>query len=180
MSADMPDPLKLLLDIEKRSHQVGSELFAPPASKPEWRGIVFRVGELTLAVSDADVSEMLTIPDVTWVPGSQTWLLGIANVRGELVPVVDLRRFLFEEPVNEDKHTRVLILHHRLVRTGLMVDEVWGMQRFLVETHTDTIPESTQPVRAYLNGSYADEAQRIAVLSVHTLVEDERFLRAAA
>jgi twitching motility protein PilI len=41
-----------------------------------------------------EVNEILTLPVLTPVPGTRSWLLGVANVRGNLVPVIDLRDFI--------------------------------------------------------------------------------------
>ena len=67
---------------------------------------------------------------VTRVPGAKAWIRGIANVRGQLLPVVDLRAFLGGGTTNTDRSTRVLVAHHREVPAGLLVDEVLGFRRF--------------------------------------------------
>ena len=41
-----------------------------------------------------EVVEILPMPQVTPVPGAQPWLLGVANIRGNLLPIVDLKQFL--------------------------------------------------------------------------------------
>ena len=54
-----------------------------------WRGIGFRVGSRRLVSGIDEINELLAVPPLTHVPGTQPWLLGVANVRGNLVPVVD-------------------------------------------------------------------------------------------
>ena len=60
----------------------------------EWRGVVFEVGGQQLIAPMGEVSEVLSMPEFTSVPMAQPWLLGIANVRGRLLPLTDLAKFL--------------------------------------------------------------------------------------
>ncbi|MDO5506697.1 MAG: chemotaxis protein CheW, partial [Pseudoxanthomonas suwonensis] len=84
----------VLADYERRSlaHVAGlpEQLEAPGL----WRGVGFRVGGARLASRFEEVIEILPLPVLTHVPGGQSWLLGVANIRGNLMPVVDLRQFL--------------------------------------------------------------------------------------
>ena len=59
-----------------------------------WRGIAFRLGAKRLAASFAEVVEIISVPPLTPVPGADTWLLGVANLRSSLLPIVDLKQFL--------------------------------------------------------------------------------------
>src|SRR5690348_17403230 len=87
-------PFDILADYEQRSlaHVAGlpEQLDAPGL----WRGVGFRVGRRRLAAGFEEVVEILPMPQVTPVPGSQPWMLGVANVRGNLLPIVDLKQFL--------------------------------------------------------------------------------------
>lgn len=100
---DLPEiaalnPFEILLDYEKRSlaHVAGlpEQLDAPGL----WRGIAYRLGDAFLVSSISEVNEILMFPAITPVPGTKAWMLGIANVRGNLVTVVHLRGFLEGEP----------------------------------------------------------------------------------
>ena len=61
-----------------------------------WRGIGFRVGRRAFVSGIEEINELLAVPPLTNVPGTQPWLMGVANVRGNLVPAIDLGRFLFD------------------------------------------------------------------------------------
>src|ERR1700759_2848721 len=87
-------PFEALATFEKRSlaHTAGlpEQIEAPGL----WRGIGFRVGVRYFVSVIAEVNEILTPPLLTQVPGTRRWLLGVANVRGNLVPAIDLRDFI--------------------------------------------------------------------------------------
>ena len=74
-------PFDLLLDYERQAqaHVAGAaeQVEAPGL----WRGIAFRVGTHHLGSGIAEVSEILTLPPMTTIPGTKPWLLGVANIR---------------------------------------------------------------------------------------------------
>jgi hypothetical protein len=77
-------PFDILDDYERRSlaHVVGlpEQLDAPGL----WRGVGYRIGSKRLASGFDEVVEIMPMPQVTPVPGAQPWLLGVANIRGNL------------------------------------------------------------------------------------------------
>src|SRR5690606_15036878 len=82
------------LDYQRRSlAKVASlpEQFLTPGRRS---GIGYRIGRRRLASSFDEVVEILPLPQVTPVPGAQPWMLGLANVRGNLLPVADLKQLL--------------------------------------------------------------------------------------
>ena len=82
-----------------------------------------------LLVSGIDeINELLAVPTLTPVPGTQSWLLGVANVRGNLVPVVDFGRFLFGERTQHSERTRLLVVRQGSGSVALLVDEVFGQR----------------------------------------------------
>ena len=62
------------------------------------------------------------LPDaMTRVPGSQRWMLGIANLRGHLLPLVDVKLLLGSGRTSLRRNTRVISVNHREVPAGLVV-----------------------------------------------------------
>ena len=124
-------PFELLREIERRSIAVhsGAGGSAMPA---EWVGIGFRIGDEQFVSSREQVREVLMLPDsMTRVPGARRWLLGIANLRGHLLPLVDLKLLLGSGRTTLRRTTRVISVNHREIPAGLVVDEVQGFRRFM-------------------------------------------------
>ena len=123
-------PFETLADYERRSlsHVAGmpEQIEAPGL----WRGIAFRIGDHHLASSISEVNEILTFPSLTVVPGTQGWMLGVANVRGNLVALVDLRHYLEGVRTLMTESTRVLLVRQHGGSVGLLVDEVMGQRSF--------------------------------------------------
>ena len=107
---DKRSPFLVLADYEQRSlaHVAGlpEQLDAPGL----WRGVAYRVGSHRLASGFDEVVEIMPLPLVSHVPGSLPWMLGVANVRGTLLPVVDLKQFLEGERTVLHENQRALVV----------------------------------------------------------------------
>ena len=88
-------PFELLKELEKRSRNVGAGSAPESPAGQEWVGVAFRMGGETFLVAREETREVLGYPAaVTRIPGAKSWVKGLANVRGQLLPMLDLRQFL--------------------------------------------------------------------------------------
>ena len=157
-----------------------------------WRAISFRVARTLLLVDERDVFELLNVPRMTAVPGTKRWVAGIANVRGELLPMIDFCDFLFGEASQRDKQARVLVIQYTDLRSGLIVDQVSGVRRLPVDARKDIAPaaladgsaDGAQTLGAMLGGGFEDrldgKRQTFHVMEVEKLVTETGFMRAVA
>jgi chemotaxis signal transduction protein len=90
---------------------------------------------------------------MTRVPGAKLWIKGIANVRGQLLPIIDLRQFLGSGTTPVNRNTRILVVNHREIPAGLIVDEVLGFRRFAADR---------RPVRALSGGLFPPRERNVA------------------
>lgn len=88
--------------------------------------IVVRLGAGRFAVDLASVAEVGRAPHVTRVPGLPSWLAGVANWRGRILPVLDLRTLLGADAVPLDSRGRLVVLAHGNHVVGMLVDAVDG------------------------------------------------------
>jgi twitching motility protein PilI len=137
-------PFEVLADYERRSlaHLAGlpDQIEAPGLL----RGIGFRIGVRHFVSVIAEVNEILTPPLLTAVPGTRRWLLGVANVRGNLVPIIDLRDFIEGERSVLTESSRVLVVRQHAGSVGLLIDEVLGQRSFSEEQRADAIGEDDE------------------------------------
>jgi twitching motility protein PilI len=154
--------IDLLNSIENRclSHAVGLPKQAAP--EKNWDGVMFQIAGRCFAAPMTDVSEILNHPSaVTKVPGTQPWIVGIANVRGNLLPIVDLQAFLLRRQTMRGRRSRILVVNHEGLYSGLLVDPFVTIRRFYLSERLSQpmgpqIPESIErfvddiymPVRA--------------------------------
>lgn len=85
--------------------------------------VIFALGDDRFAVDVGQVREVLRTPPLTRLPGAPEYVRGVANLRGEVVPVVDLRVKL-GEPEGDHEDTRVVVCELEGEVIGIEVDEV--------------------------------------------------------
>jgi len=172
-------PFELLAALEKR----GRAATAAPGEQVarEWVGVALRMaGELYL-VAREETREVLSVPtQMTRVPAAKPWIRGIANVHGTLLPIIDLRQYLGSGQTPQTRNTRVVVVNHREVPAGLLVDEVLGFRRFAEGEFSGAAPPTIVRCEQYLAGAFRRGQEQWPVLSLRLLVENPGFLDAAA
>ena len=173
------DPVAILKEIENccRGCEVGFPRKAEASN--EWSGIAFRLGRTRLVAPMDDVVEILDVPALSIVPLTQPWVRGIANVRGSLLPVIDLNAYLGNELPRVTNKTRVLVIDFNGVYSGLVVDEVLGLKYFLEEELTDEEPDVDDELRPWIRSGFRRGEEVWGVFSLLSLVESPMFLQAA-
>ena len=173
-------PFALLQAMERRSRVAHTGQGSGDVST-EWVGIAFRIGEEQFVCPREQVREVLMLPDaITRVPGARRWLLGIANLRGHLLPLVDVKLLLGSGRTSLRRSTRVISVNHREVPAGIVVDEVFGFRRFMEHEHSQEAPKTIVRCDNFLEGTYRRGADFWPVLNLFGLVESKMFLQAAA
>lgn len=173
-------PFELLREIERRSAsaQTGG---AGTTGSAEWVGVGFRIGEEQFVANREHVREVLMLPEsMTRVPGAKRWLLGIANLRGHLLPLIDVKLMLGSGRTSLRRTTRVISVNHREIPAGLVVDEVLGFRRFTEEEHAETAPDTVVRCDRFIAGSYQRNAENWPIFNLFDLLESNLFLQAAA
>jgi twitching motility protein PilI len=174
-------PFELLKELEKRSRAVAAASVTEATSGKEWVGVAFRMGGETFLVAREETREVLGYPTaVTRIPGAKSWVRGLANVRGQLLPMLDLRQFLGSGASSAGRNTRVIVVNHRDIPAGLMVDEVLGFRRFEETEFNPDPPPTVIRCESYLAGAFRRGGEVWPVLNLKTLVESQSFLQAAS
>ena len=125
-----------------------------------------------------EITEILHEPRYTALPRVKAWVRGVANVRGRLLPIIDLSRFFGVAASGGRKQRRVLVLDRDDLFVGLLVDEVLGMQHLPVSTFSTELPELEPRVRPYVVGGYQGEREAL-VFNFRALARDQDFLDVA-
>lgn len=178
--AESFEPFAALLALAQSSVDNAYGLPAQVDIKPHWTGIGFTLAGQRLVAPMAEVAEIFAVPNTTRLPGVKPWVRGVANVRGRLLPLMDMEVFFGNGLAGSRKQHRVMALEFGDVYTGLIVSEVHGMQHFPVDSFHNDIPETLAPMQPFLAGAYRHRDQDWAVFSPFRLVRDERFFNAAA
>lgn len=175
----MQDPFDLLLDLERRTLSCSQALPAVDQVDEEWVGVGFRIGEARLIAAMSDVKEILDLPEVTIVPGVKSWVVGIANVRGSLLPIMDMKGFLLGEDIKQRQKGRIIVIDYRGVDTGLVVEEIYGMRHLRDDDVVAEKPDVPETVTPYIEKVYQQDEERWPVFSFDEMAQDDRFAQAS-
>jgi twitching motility protein PilI len=167
-----------LLDYEERSlaHVPGRPESIEAAG--HWRGVGFRLGQRRLVSSFDEVMEILPMPAVTPVPGAQPWMLGVANVRGTLLPVVDLKQFLEGERTVVHDGQRMLVVRQSGGNVAVLIDELYGQRTFNDTHRADMAGEDDGRYGHFVSQVYRLADTNWAVFSMQTLTRTPEFRQA--
>lgn len=174
------EPFSLLVDIANTSLQQSLGLPAQKEASETWTGVAFMLGGQTMVAPMDEVAELMHVPGWTSMPGVQNWVKGVANVRGRLLPMIDIEAYFGGHLSGNSKSRRVLAIESNDNFVGLIVNEVIGMQHFPVESFVSQIPKDAAPFVDYTTGAYVHENKTWTVFSPFKLAMDRRFTNAAA
>lgn len=173
------NPVAILAEIEQRARANAPGLPQQEDIREQWSGIGFRLGEQWMLAPLDEVTELLTLPSMTRVPGAKAWVLGIANVRGNLLPIMDLNGYLFGRRTVVGKRSRVLVINHRGVFAGLLVDDVTGLRHFEADSRMTERPDSDLETQPYLERGFELDGRAWPVFSMRKLAESPLFMQVA-
>ena len=169
-----------LLEYEKRAaaFRPGSREGHGPAD--EWTGVVFSLAGQRVTCNIDRIGEILPNPQSTPVPGAKPWIIGLANVRGELLTVVDLAWYLGGTPTRPGPGSRLLAASLSKAPIGLLIDEVLGQRHFL---DSDALPaelEDDSPLQGVVARQHRLGSETWYELDLDRLFTSPEFLHGAA
>ena len=88
----------------------------------ELQVVGFRIGEETFGVRIGSVREIVRVPEITTVPNAQETIEGVINLRGKIIPVMDLRKRFGQIEIVSDKKNRILVVELENKLVGLIVN----------------------------------------------------------
>jgi twitching motility protein PilI len=145
-----------------------------------WRGIGFRLGKTYLVTSINEICEVIPYTvRLAKVPGAKSWVKGLANIRGSLLPVIDLKDCLEGKPISIEKHTRMLIIEQEGITAGLLVDEVLGIKVFPEHKRDWNTPCKAAWIVPFADGLFTIEEITWTVFNMQKLAKNDLFLKAA-
>ena len=171
--------LQILRDIEADTFRNAARLPHKRDVRPQWQGIGFQLGGMRLVSPMGEVVEILKLPRVTALPRVRDWVAGVANVRGRLIPVIDLHRYFGLTATVQRLQWRLLIVEGDESSVALIVEQSLGMQHFQEDSFETGRPEGLDAIHPFIKGAYRHGGRVFYVVSLAALVRDERFLNVA-
>ncbi len=174
-------PFGILTEISQLSVQFSTGLPAQDEAAELWNGIGFTIAGMHYVAAMGSISEILHLPKYTTIPGVESWMLGVANVRGRLLPIMNLSRFFgLEHNSLNSRDKRVLVVDHGEILSGFIVDSVMGMQYFAVDDFKAGAPPNlSRAVQPFIKGAYKKNGTDWNVFDSFVLTENKKFLDVA-
>jgi purine-binding chemotaxis protein CheW len=159
--------------LKERARQLAKE---PEESAPPhffMEVLSFLLAGERYAIEARFVVETMPLRELTPLPGLPSFILGIVNIRGRILSVMDIKKF-FDLPENglTDLH-KLIIVSYRDLEVGIVADSLVGMQTFQQDIMQSSLPTLTGIREKYLAGVTADGT---IVLRVERILSDERIL----
>jgi len=111
--------------------------------------VTFGIGEEEFGIDILKVQEIIRTMQITKVPRSQEFVEGVINLRGKVIPIIDLRRRFGLDSKPHDKDTRIVVIEINNMIVGFVVDSVSEVLRIPAST-----VEPPPPVVAGLESDY--------------------------
>ena len=125
-----------------------------------------------------ELSEVLEVPKCIKLPRVKSWVCGLANVRGRLLPIIDAADFFGGALAGPLRERRVLVLDRDGIYVGLIVDTVHGIKSLPLSEYRET--RHNGPLAPFVEGSFSEEGRGLPLFCVQKLVEDSQFLSVSA
>ncbi len=124
--------------------------------------VTFHIGDEEFGVEILKVQEIIRMMGITRVPKAPDFVEGVINLRGKVIPIIDLRKRFGMSAQEHDKHTRIIVIEINKVIVGFVVDSVSEVLR---------IPSSTvEPPPAIISGIESEYISGVGKLADRLLI----------
>ena len=164
-----PDPEEQQRILRSRARELARESETELGPDSFLEVVEFRLAHETFALESVCVSAVLPLEDLTPVPCTPPFVVGIINVRGHIVSVIDLKRFFDLPTASLTDLNRVIIIHSDTMEFGVLADAVVGTRRVLLSELEPSLSTLTGVREEYFRGVTGDQT---VILDARRLLAD--------
>jgi len=135
--------------------------------------VVFTLANETYGIDISAVNEIIRMQDITEVPRTPDFVEGVINLRGRIVPVIDLRKRFGLEVAEKTQASRIIVVEMDEVTVGMIVDSVSEVLRLPKENIEPTPPMVSGVDSAYLRGVGKWNDRLIILLDINKVLYKE-------
>lgn len=92
--------------------------------------VIFQLNDQQYALPIQEIQEIIRMTSITRVPNTKSYVEGIINLRGSIVPVINLNRRLGLPVKDYDENTRIIVVEYEGQKVGMIVDNVLEVGRY--------------------------------------------------
>jgi purine-binding chemotaxis protein CheW len=135
--------------------------------------VTFSIGEEEFGVDILKVQEIIRMMGITKVPKAPNFVEGVINLRGNVIPIVDLRKRFGLDAREHDKHTRIIVIEINSTIVGFIVDAVSEVLRIPAGTVEPPPPVVAGFDSEYISGVGKLEDRLLILLDLNRLLSSE-------
>ena len=135
--------------------------------------VEFRLAQERYAIETAYVREVYPLEDLTPLPCTPAFVLGLVNVRGRILPVIDLKKFFDLPPEGITDLHRILLVKSAEMEFGILADTIVGVRRIPVGAIQPSVPTLTGIRAEYLKGV---TAEHLVILDITKMLADPKIV----
>jgi len=135
--------------------------------------VEFLLSYETYGVESSFVREVYPLNEITPLPGTPPFVLGIINVRGQILSVLDLKKFFDLPEKGLTDLNKVIIIHDEIMEFGILADAVTGIRKISLDTIQSALPTLTGIRAEYLKGV---TDKRMVILDAKKILRDEKII----
>ena len=132
--------------------------------------IAFRIGDQEFCVDIMSVREIRGWTPATPLPHAQSYMRGVINLRGSVLPIVDLSERLGFGPTNPEARHVIIVVRCGVQEVGLLVDAVCDILSVSDAMVQPTPNVASETVKSFINGILAIEGRMIGVMAVNSIL----------
>ncbi|WP_031571282.1 chemotaxis protein CheW [Rheinheimera texasensis] len=137
--------------------------------------VTFKLQEETYGINVMQVQEVLRYTDIAPVPGAPIYVLGIINLRGNVVTVIDTRARFGLPPSDVTENSRIVIIEADKQVIGILVDSVAEVV-YLRASEIDTAPNvGTDESAKFIQGVSNRDGELLILVDLNKLLTDEEW-----
>ncbi len=157
----------------------GTATDEPASYAPEHKErelLCFRLGEEEYAIDLSTIKEIIRVKEITPVPNTSDFVLGITVLRGEIIPVIDLRKRIGLPFMKFTPNTRFIIISFEGAITGLVVDTIPSVKRVPVGSVQSADMVGTIDIR-FLAGISTSKGGLTVLLKLEEILKQSDMLK---
>ncbi|MBW4828705.1 MAG: chemotaxis protein CheW [Clostridiaceae bacterium] len=135
--------------------------------------VLFKLDNEDYGLNIDDVLSIEKIQSCTRVPNAPEYVVGVINLRGEVIPILDLRRKLNLEPKPGDQNSRIIITSSNDIVVGLIVDSSSEVLEIKDENIDNPSATGEKKFNEYIKGIGKDNKRLVIVLDLEKLLDIE-------
>jgi len=135
--------------------------------------VTFSIGEEEFGVNILQVQEIIRTMDITRVPRAPEFVEGVINLRGKVIPIVDMRSRFGLAHKEHDKYTRIIVIEIDMIIVGFVVDSVSEVLRIPANSVQPPPPVVAGMDSDYIDGVGKLEDRLLILLDLDSLLDNE-------